>query len=74
MSEFGAKYNCPLTKGGCFAYSDTACIKGCAVAEAIAAEREACARIAETVQEPAEDGEYWIARQIAAAIRGRTAT
>lgn len=32
-------------------------------------ERERCAKIAETAETP-EDGEYWIANRIAAAIRG----
>lgn len=32
-------------------------------------ERERCATIAETAETP-EDGEYWIANRIAAAIRG----
>ena len=38
------------------------------VARALRAERERCAQIAETIEVP-DDGEYWIARRIARAIR-----
>ena len=47
-----------------------------AVKEAVAEEREACAKVADTYpqRDPAEDGNgYWAAEEIAAAIRARQA-